>query len=320
MANAYMYKYVYSPAEGSGDIDTSYCFRFYRQADATHPFDPETEFFFDPNDSRITNYMGASQFQLEYNANNSSLFQFTYLHTPFYSGAQEAVDFYFCGYAYNNIFTYINTMTGCFFTKLEPASFWEDILGFDLSTIVIQDSPQKILSSPLQVGVNITGNLVSYDALFDKANAPRMYSADGEAARRVEAVSTQSQAIVAKKSQGISTSSFYIIELGGLSEINMTNDYSFYRTICSFGSKEYSSQGVISIYPDGSSFYTNTGIDPIVVSSLRVRILDNLTKQPSNTLGTKNTIFIELTNPPPEVIQRPIPPPRKSKEKKKSEK
>lgn len=303
MGNPYMYKYVYDPGnEEGGDIDTGYCYRFYRQATPSRPFDPDTEFFFDPNNDRITNYMGCSQFQLEYGYNNNSLFQFSYLHTPFYSGGQEAIQLYACGYRYNNIFAYINTLTGIFFTKLEPASFWQDTLGFDLSKLIVTDSPTQVLSAPLQVGVNITGNLVTYDALFDKSNAPRMYDADNdhEKAQVVDAVSTQSQAIVAGKPQQVNSSSFYLIELGGLSDINMVNDTDLFRTICAIGSKEYNSQGIISIYPDGSAFYTNNSPEPLYLSSFRVRILDSITKQPTTTLGSKNSIFVELINPPPQ--------------------
>ena len=198
----------------------------------------------------------------------------------------------------------MNTMTGIFFTKLEPASFWEDALGFNLNTLIVtDDDTSHILSAPLQVGVNITGNLVTYDALFDKTNPPRMYDDDEsrEKAQIVNAVSTQSQAIVANKPQQVDSSSFYLIELGGLSDINMINDTDLFRTISAIGSKEYNSQGIISIYPDGTAFYTNNSPEPLYLSSFRVRILDSITKQPTTSLGGKNSIFIEMTNPPPSV-------------------
>ena len=302
MGNPFMYKYVYSPADGDSDIDTEYNYKFYRQATANRPFDPSASFIFDPNNDRITNYMGSSQFQLEYGYNNNSLFQFSYLHTPYYSGGEEAIQINACGYRYNNIFTYVNTMTGIFFTQLEPASFWSDTLGFDLSTLVVTDSASFALSAQLNVGVNITGNLVSYDALFDKNNAPRMYDADNdtEKALVVNAVSTQSQAIIAGKPQQVNSSSFYLIELGGLSDINMINDTDLFRTISAIGSKEYNSQGIISIYPDGTAFYTNNSPEPQCLSSFRVKILDSITKQPTTTLGQKNSIFVELLNPPPQ--------------------
>ena len=301
MGNPFMYKYVYCPdGVGSSDIDTGNNFRFFRQASATRPFDISASFFFDPNDDRKTYYMGSSQFQLEYNYNNNSLFQFSYLHTPYYSGGQEAIQLYACGYGYNNIFSYINTMTGVFFTKLEPASFWSDTLGFDLTKLVVSDSATQVLSAPLNVGINITGNLVTYDALFDKTNAPLMYDADNskEKALVVNAVSTQSQAIVAGKPQQVNSSSFYLIELGGLSDINMINDTDLFRTISAIGSKEYNSQGIISIYPDGTAFYTNNSPEPLYLSSFRVKILDSITKQPTTSLGQKNSIFVELINPP----------------------
>jgi len=320
MSNAYMYHYVLFPqnAEG-GDINTAQQVHFYRQGTDLIPFDGETRWFFDPNDARKTYMMGASQIQLEYNYNNNSLFQWSYLHTPFYFGSPstEGIDLYMMGYRHNNIYGYRNTVTGIFFTGLEPKSFWQDTLGFNVNQLVVTDNNQQLLSAPLKCGLNITGNLIAYDALFDKTNTPLQFDLDGNKYRNVLTASTQTIPITAVRTQDVTTSSFYIVELRGLSDINMINDNDVFRTICALGSKEYSAQGIISLYPDGTSFFTNNSPFPIVLSSLRVRILDSLTKQPSATLGSRNSIFIELVNPPPEMIPRPIPQPTKKKEKKK---
>jgi hypothetical protein len=259
--------------------------------------------------------MGASQIQLEYNYNNNGLFQWTYLHTPFYFGnpAEEGVQLYFMGYGFNNIFGYENTQTGIFFNKLEPASFWQDLLGFNLDTLIVTDDATNNLSAVLKCGTNITGNLVAYDALFAKGTRTLQYADDDKQYQSVQAASSQTVPIVATKTQGVATSSFFLVELGGLSDINMINDTSLFRTICAIGSKEYNTQGVISIYPDGSSFYTNTSNMPVVISSMRVRILDSLTKKPTAILGERNSIFLELVNPPP---QPPLPPPTTKKDKK----
>jgi hypothetical protein len=308
--NMFMYKNII----GNPD-NVENCVNFYRQATKLRPFDPTASFYFTPKEDRKTFMMGASQFQLEYDYNNNSLFQFTYLHTPFYDagGENEAIQFKFAGYPFNNIFAYGNTATGVFFNDLQPRSFWEDILGFTWNDLTVRDNPTtRQLSAPLRTGLNITGNLVSNDALFDKKNAPLQQppgedggsSAGAYRSLSVSAVSTQTTAIRALKTQGVTSSPFYLIEIGGLSDINMVNDTNLFRTICAFGSKEYSNQGIISIYADGTSFYTNNSPTDIIISSFRVRILDSLTKLTSTNLGPRNTIILELDNPIIQPIQQ----------------
>lgn len=321
--NQHMIKYLLYPQEPDDkNINNANCVRFYRQATTARPFDPSANFYFDPNVERQVAMMGASQIQFEYNYNNNALFQVSYLHTPFYTTAgDEAIDLFLMGSPLNNVFQYINTVTGCFFTNLEPKSFWQDIMGFDLPTLIVEDvDVTHRLNAPLIAGKNITGNLVTYDALFDKTRTPLQYLPNGSNSdtyykKNVQASSSQTIPIPATKTQGITTSSFYLIELGGLSDVNMVNDTDLFRTICAIGSKEYSTQGIISIYPDGTSFYTNNSPEPMYLSSFRVRILDSLTKQPSNTLGGRNSVFVELINPQAQPIQQES---DKKDEKKKS--
>ena len=301
LLNVYMYKQVYGDEPNTQNV-----VRFYRQASKNKPFDPDTYFRWAAEDDRKTYMMGASQFQLEYNYNNNSLFQFTYLHTPYYEGGNEAIDFWFSGYPFNNIFAFTNTVTGVFMNRLEPRDFWTNLLGFKYNDLVITNNPlNNFLTAPLRCGTNITGNFISNDALFSKTLTPQQQapgtSGGGEAGAyrslEVKTASNQTTAIVAIKTQGVTTSPFYLIEIGGLSDVNMINDTNLFRTICAFGSKEYSNAGIISIYPDGTSFYTNNGISDVILSSFRVRILDSISKQPSTNLGTRNTILLQLDNP-----------------------
>lgn len=323
--NPFLVKIVY-PYDKDDTWYTNNVIRFYKQASSRSPWNPNNYISANPNDSKaylLTSMMGASQFQLEYDYNNNSLFQFSYLHTPFYITSageqpQEAVDYFFAGYPFNNAFSYVNSVSGIFFTDLQPRSFFSDILGFDLTKLIVTDDPNThYLSAPLLEGVNITGNLVSNDALYNKSNAPFQYPPTSDEAplvNNVQTATTQVTPIVATKTQGITTSSFYLIEIGGLADINMVSDTKLFRTIAALGSKEYSNAGVISIYPDGTSFYTNNSPEPVVISSFRVRILDSISKQPSTNLGGRNSIFLELINPPPQ-IQRPIPQPKEKNKK-----
>jgi hypothetical protein len=320
----FMYKIGTVPSGGSPDDPNKTDLkqtRFYYQSNKKgETFDPSNNFTFPNltqphtgtppvgnNDYVPANFkfMGASQIQLEFNNNNNALFQWTYVHTPYYYGnstaeanddAQEGIDFLFSGA--NSRFVYENTQTGIFFTSLSPPSFWFETLGFDPS-IVIQDEPVKhILNSPLIAGVNITGNFIGYDALFEKGNNTSQWVPTSEDVYAVNSSSSQTFAIRAISSQSVGDSSFYIVDVNGLSLTNLSNDTDFFRTVVAIGSKEYNSQGIISLYPDGTSFYTNNG-EPFVLSSIRTRILDSISKKPTETLGPKSAIYLEYTPPPP---------------------
>jgi hypothetical protein len=255
--------------------------------------------------------MGATQMALEYNNNNNGLFQFTYLHTPFYHAGNESIAIY--GSARSNYFDSITSQSGVFFTQMEPRSFWEDILGFDVDAMTMVYDPSltgetnRNFTQPLKAGVNITSNFLGNDILINKADFDNFFPMRQLQRNVYYNESTQTRPIKALKQIGIQSSNFYLVEIGGLDLINMENDTQYFRTICAVGSKEYSNLGVISLYSNGMPFYTNNG-DDFVLTNLRVRILDSLTKQPSTTLGEKNSIFIEVINPIPQQIPQPLPP------------
>lgn len=259
-----------------------------------------------------TSSMGATQIALEYNYNNNALFQFTYAHTPYYNASsQETVTIYGAGRA--NAFNSITTQSGIFFTQLDPPSFWEDLLGFNLDSILVNfNNETKSFNQPLVAGQNITTNFLGNDSLIDKTTFATTPMTELDR-KEYQNESQQTEPIKALKQIGVKSSNFYLIELGGLDTINLENDNQYFRTICAIASKEYSNLGVVSIYATGVPFYTNNGED-FIINNLRVRILDSITKQPTTTLGAKNSVFIEYF-PPPQP-QAPIPTPKKRTTKK----
>jgi hypothetical protein len=266
--------------------------------------------------------MGATQMALEYNNNNNALFQFTYLHTPFYHSSNESIAIY--GSGRSNYFDSITSQSGVFFTQMEPRTFWEDTLGFDVDSMVMTYDPSlttptnRNFTQPLKAGVNITSNFLGNDILINKGDFDT-FTPMRQLQRNVYFnESTQTIPIKALRQIGIKSSNFYLVELNGLDLINMENDTQFFRTICAIGSKEYSNLGVISLYGTGMPFYVNNGVSDVVLTNLRVRILDSLTKQPSTTLGEKNSIFIEYQ--PPVQISPQLPPPAEEKPKKRASK
>lgn len=268
--------------------------------------------------------MGATQMSLEYNNNNNALFQFSYLHTPVYHSGNESV--YVFGSGTSNYFDVVSTQSGVFFTQMEPQSFWRDTLGFDVDSMIMNYDPStttitnRNFTERLQSGVNITANFIGNDILINKGDFDGTTPAPMRQLQRnvYYDESSQTTAIKALKQIGIKSGNFYLIEIGGLDLINLENDTQFFRTICAIGSKEYTSGGVVSLYSNGMPFYTNNSLD-FVITNLRVRILDSLTKQPSTTLGNKNSVFLEYIAPPQQ-IPVPIPQPPEQKPKKKATK
>lgn len=255
--------------------------------------------------------MGATQIALEYNYNNNALFQFTYAHTPFYnSSSQETVAIY--GAGRTNAFNSITTQSGLFFTQLDPPEFWQDILGFDLDSVIVDfNASTKSFNQPLVAGRNITANFLGNDSLIDKTSFATNPMVELQR-KDYENESQQTEPIKALKQIGVKSSNFYLIELGGLDTINLENDNQYFRTICAIASKEYTNLGVVSIYATGVPFYTNNGED-FIINNLRVRILDSITKQPTTTLGIKNSVFIEYFPPPQPQAQIPTPKKRTTK-------
>lgn len=277
------------------------------------------EYFYMSNES----VMGATQMTLEYNNNNNALFQFTYLHTPFYKGGNESIAIY--GSGRSNYFDSITSQSGVFFTQMEPQSFWRDTLGFDVDSMIMTYDPSlttptnRNFTQPLKAGVNITSNFLGNDILINKTDFDNFVPMRQLQRDAYFNESTQTTPIKALQQIGIKSSNFYLVQLEGLDLINMENDTHLFRTICAIGSKEYTNLGVISLYGTGMPFYTNNSID-FVISNMRVRILDSLTKQPSTTLGTKNSIFIEYIPPQPIQVPLPISQPEKEKPKKRTTK
>tara|TARA_R110001592_G_scaffold102305_2_gene288946 strand:+ start:1345 stop:4500 length:3156 start_codon:yes stop_codon:yes gene_type:complete len=126
--------------------------------------------------------IGASQVSLEYNNG----FKWSFLHTPLYYQGDEvatynnAMEWYIPDdrsppqdglKANDNDFYWLGGYSGVSWTHLEPASFWEDILGFDLHSLTFSpryqntnasrevirtpSAPPVVLWTPTQLGAGV---------------------------------------------------------------------------------------------------------------------------------------------------------------------
>jgi hypothetical protein len=252
--------------------------------------------FYDPSNFHDTQYMefvkpswiGASQIDLQFDFNQSGRFSWEYLHTSWHDkdgNNSTAVAIYGVD---GTFFQYQNVYSGIFFTDLQPASFWQGTLGFDLSKILLTDNTQThILNKVLYFGENITGDFIGFDDIYDKTKTAQAIEGN------INILTSQTFDIIGDKLSNIVISPFFIIQLIGLGNPNYATDDKTYQTIAHIGSKEYDNNGSITLFGDGTNFYTNSG-EQKIISSLNVRILDGTTKQPTQILGQNNSIFIQI--------------------------
>ena len=237
-------------------------------------------------------YMGASQCALVYNDNNDGKFSFKYMHTPLYDTNDNE-----CVAVINvlgSTMYYGLANSGIFWTNLQPASLWQDIFGFSLTNLIIEDTLARRIAPRFSLGINITSALLTYDDVFDKTDFTNTPKTD----KIYYTTSNDTFKIIGLQQQSSFVSPYFIVQILGLGNPNLLDDTKTYQTIAQICSKQYDNNGVITSFSDGIPFFYNTSPDPLILSSLRVRILDGRTKQPTLILGQNNNIFIQIVKGP----------------------
>lgn len=271
-------------------------------------------------------YIGASEAALEFDA-DSNLFKFTYLHTPILDGdgnqSTIILDF-------NN---HLNRSTnlqkpapqwqatahsGICFTQLEPASFWQDTLGFDLSTLVLDNNWQyrtqdvggaiSLASTPKffpKFGVNATDAFEGAASLLTNSTTggsplPNFYNVNTP---RKQFINTSlTNAISANPLPPSPTdTSHYLVEVSGVPMSQMITSKT----------QTFSLAGVVGRYQTRGSFTEGGGGDgaptqifgnSVMLSKLHVRIL-NPDRTPVTDMGPLSSVYLTITRqvqvPPP---------------------
>ena len=234
-------------------------------------------------------YMGTSQFALEFDE-NSGKFQFTQIHMPMFSSGANPLQ----GVSVveslitSGVYLPADVRSGIFFVDLQPSDFWSS-LGFNLNTLLVQDNNTHVLKTPLARGTNITSHLFGYDGFIAHSYPYPMPSASLYFYATDTVISIEADEQLPNGDSG-----YYLIELVGLKTDYLNDNGQQFGSIMNVASKNYNASGFITVYSDGSITYVNNG-EPYMLSSLRVRILDPITKTPITTLGTKNSVFIQIT-------------------------
>jgi hypothetical protein len=271
-------------------------------------------------------YIGASEAALEFDA-DSNVFKFTYLHTPILDadGNESTIILDFN----NHLNSSANVQkpapqwqatahSGICFTQLEPASFWQDTLGFDLSTIVLDNNWEyrtqdvggciSLASTPKffpKFGVNATDAFEGAASLLTNSTAggspvPNFYNVDTP---RKQFINTSlTNAISAGPLPPAPTdTSHYLVEVSGVPMSQMITSKT----------QTFSLAGVVGRYQTRGSFTEGGGGDgaptqilgnSVLLSKLNVRIL-NPDRTPVTDMGPLSSVYLTVTRqvqlPPP---------------------
>jgi len=203
----------------------------------------------------------------------------------------------------------IDSSTGCFITDLQPRSLWFDKMGFNaniLTPIGIQNSNlinftdtgssfsggdlEAVRCFPLSLttGINKTGYYISNDSLITKNN--NYYELDDTWNEKIETdelVGLEAEPlIVATSDQG-----FYQIEISGINQQSITGQVYENSLVQAVVGKYFSQGSFTSSIGDGLP-YVHQG-EPLVIKSLRVRVLDTQNELEPN-LGPHSSFTLTI--------------------------
>lgn len=262
---------------------------FYNQLKETPPEGTEPDAF----TCNSLRYMGTNQFSIEYDVNASGKFQISTMHlSPYPSDTDADPCINFIQTEELAELFIEDTRSGIFFTDLSPPTFWQDILGFDLNSLLVVDGPLGALQTPLERGKNITSNFVGLDALIGATRALATIPVGTYSYK-----TTLTNPIIAPVSYNSPDSGYLLVEIKAIPTQYDADD----RTcsgIVQIASNNWDSSGFVTVYSDSSIVFNNNSTEQMSIGSINIRILDPVTKQPHTLLGDKSTIFLEkITNP-----------------------
>lgn len=208
--------------------------------------------------------------------------------------------------------------SGIFFTDLQPASLWQDTMGFGANAnVMVGLDPNKTVRSygiknaqdafvvnpnlvnvilsqvSLKEGVNITSNFAGIDSAVQK-NDNYFIELPVTNATNVETFDLMS--IVAPLEpffDSVLEHPYFMVEISGFPSSSIRNLDSDNSSIRAIISKYYSTDNfTIQSSAEGSLVYVHRGAS-FYLNSLHARILDP-DETPADSIGANNTLFLEV--------------------------
>lgn len=232
--------------------------------------------------------VGSSQIALLFNDENSNRFSIT-AHNPLYEKNADPSPVISAFTSAGNPLMFSDKFSCTPFYALSPPSFWQS-LGFDLSKVLIQETPAHLPIVKLQTGFNISGAFISNDCIVSSTRAN--YAVPDAAFFYATSLMKN---IVADNNYTSAKAGFYLIELSNITTNDYIDDKETRLGIFAIASRNYEGSGYITVYQGSEQTTINQGAG-YLLSSIRVRILDPMTKQPipNSLIGPNNSVCLEI--------------------------
>jgi len=270
---------------------------------------------------------GTNQVALEFDTDINK-FLFKQLHMPIFDfggGGNPIVGLFEGGPDSSNRTYFWASEAGGFLLNnitSSPPNFMENILGFDNSIFAhytmtprtFTDTATRQFLIPtfdLKVGVNVTSQYLGLDAAVlkdpytssanPKPNPLVPILSDSPGSAPFQSTSTDIVNIVASTSTiNTSQSGYFLIDINTKFKTAFVGSNFFSRSIQGIVSRYYALNSYTSADESAGIAYIHTSPEPMMLTSLRVRILDPST-QLSTDVGDDNTVFVEIIKGSPPV-------------------
>jgi len=250
-------------------------------------------------------FVGSSQFALEWDPDFNK-FVFNTIHTPTTDSTKTPS---WIGLkSFQNNYSIMTSYSGIMFNSLEPTSFWEGQLGFDVSSLTdwrgdmyfkgqqffmdwkwqpgkTQTTGQVLLDGIVQAGTNVY-NVQTYDQIVGK---------------QVN-ISNSTQIIAPNQILNGSTSpatNYFFIEINSKLNNTFLNSEENSRKIQAIISTYYSTNSATIGTSADSIVYTHRGA-PIDLTGFSVRILRDDKTPASDIISDKNCVFLQIVRGTPQ--------------------
>ena len=268
----------------------------------------ETDFYYYTAQNEA---IGTSQIEFAFDANTQKM-KINFLHMPLYDTSKNIC---VVPTASDDVWYLSGSNGGTRFVNLEPSTFFEDKLGFDIETVCapIQVSTSTHTATAtgesghatlagtyympdvdLTVGTNVTSAYVGIDVAVQKSTSTTLntFPASGTVDTPI-IVGTDTEPIIASNpinNIGIS-SGYFVVEVDCLFKSSFIGMDAYSGSIRSIVSRYYTANNYTSSDSD-SIVYQNRGV-PAMLSLLKIRIL-NPDQSLITNLGEDNTVFLRL--------------------------
>lgn len=253
-------------------------------------------------------YLGTNQVGVEFDESTGRFFikaiHCPLFYTPGASDAQPSVALLSTNSAAPNTNRAVWCVSngGILLTRLEPTSFWSEILKLNETSLVTTFEHTDVKSiggfnsafpkCSVQAGVNTTDAYLGLDAAIVKSNqfmitpTPPLYSTS----------TTNVEILAAESALGSSDAGYFLIDITSKMKQNFIGSDYYSSSISGIVSRYYSVDSYTSGSSDAAIPYVHRGA-PMMLTSLRVRILDPSNYDAAN-IGEDNTVFVEVIKAP----------------------